>query len=173
MMPELIPVLEKDTIQKIVADVACRISTDYQDKELILLGVLKGSFIFLSDLMRQLSIQAKVDFIGASSYGSGTSSSEKIIITKDITIDIRNKDVLIVEDIVDTGLTLAFIVEHLKSFGPNSVKICAFLNKKERRKQAVSIDYAGYGVETGFLVGYGLDFNEQYRNLPDIYHLKI
>jgi hypoxanthine phosphoribosyltransferase len=173
MMPELIPVLDKDTIQKIVADVARRISIDYQDRELILLGVLKGSFIFLSDLMRQLSIQAKVDFIGASSYGSGTSSSEKIIITKDITIDIRNKDVLIVEDIIDTGLTLAFIIEHLKSFGPNSVKICAFLDKKERRKQMVSIDYAGYGVETGFLVGYGLDFNEQYRNLPDIYHLKI
>lgn len=172
-MPELIPVLKKDAIQKIVADVARRISTDYQDKELVLLGVLKGSFIFLSDLMRQLSIQAKVDFIGASSYGSGTSSSEKITITKDIDIDIRNKDVLIVEDIIDTGITLAYIIEHLKSFGPKSVKICAFLDKKERRKRAVSIDYTGYGVAAGFLVGYGLDFDEQYRNLPDIYHLKI
>ena len=172
-MPELILVLEKDKIQKIVADVADKISTDYQNKELILLGVLKGSFIFLSDLMRRLSIQAKVDFIGASSYGSGTSSSEKITITKDITIDIRNKDLLVVEDIIDTGFTLAYVIEYLKSFGPNSVKVCALLDKKERRQRAVCIDYIGYEVETGFLVGYGLDFNEKYRNLPDIYHLKI
>jgi hypoxanthine phosphoribosyltransferase len=172
-MPELIPVLEKDEIHKIVADVAQRISTDYQDKELILIGVLKGSFIFLSDLMRHLSIGAKVDFIGASSYGSGTSSSEQVKITKTIGIDIRGKDVLVVEDIIDTGFTMVDIIAYLKSLGPRSVKVCTLLDKKERRKRAVHIDYIGTKVEKGFLVGYGLDFDENYRNLPEIYHLKF
>jgi hypoxanthine phosphoribosyltransferase len=172
-MPELIPVLEKDEIHKIVADVAQRISTDYQDKELILIGVLKGSFIFLSDLMRHLSVGTKVDFIGASSYGSGTSSTEQVKITKTIGIDIRGKDVLIVEDIIDTGLTMVDIIAYLKSLRPRSVKVCTLLDKKERRKRAVHIDYIGTKVPKGFLVGYGLDFDEHYRNLPGIYHLKF
>ena len=115
----------------------------------------------------------KVDFIGASSYGSGTSSSEKVKITKNIGIDIREKDVLIIEDIIDTGLTLDFIKAYLESFRPQSVKVCTMLNKKERRKTSVVIDYIGHEFEKGFLVGYGLDFDEKYRNLPDIYHLKF
>ena len=172
-MPELVPILEKDDIDKIVAEVAHKISNDYQDKELILIGVLKGAFIFLSDLIRHLTIQVKVDFIGASSYGSGTSSSEKVKITKNIGIDIREKDVLIIEDIIDTGLTLDFIKAYLESFRPQSVKVCTMLNKKERRKTSVVIDYIGHEFEKGFLVGYGLDFDEKYRNLPDIYHLKF
>jgi hypoxanthine phosphoribosyltransferase len=172
-MSELVPVLEKDDIDKIVADVAHKISTDYQDKELVLICVLKGAFIFLADLMRHLTIPAKVDFIGASSYGSGTSSSEKVKITKKIGIDIRAKDILIIEDVIDTGLTVEFIMAYLASFGPSSVKVCTLLNKKERRKASVVIDYIGHEVEKGFLVGYGLDFDERYRNLPDIYHLKF
>jgi hypoxanthine phosphoribosyltransferase len=172
-MPELVPVLEKDNIDKIVADVAHKISSDYQDKELILIGVLKGSFIFLSDLMRHLSIEARVDFVGASSYGSGTSSSEDVKITKTINIDINEKDVLVIEDIIDTGLTLEFIKTYLESFKPKSVKVCTLLNKRARRKTAVDIDYVGYEFENGFLVGYGLDFDEKYRNLPDIYHLNF
>jgi hypoxanthine phosphoribosyltransferase len=172
-MPELVPILEKDDIDKIVADVAHKISTDYQDKELILVCVLKGAFIFLSDLIRHLTIQVKVDFIGASSYGSGTSSSEEVKITKTIGIDICGKDVLIIEDIIDTGLTLDFIKAYLESFRPQSVKVCTLLNKKERRKTSVVIDYIGHEFEKGFLVGYGLDFDEKYRNLPDIYHLKF
>lgn len=172
-MPELVPVLEKDNIDKIVADVAHTISTDYQNKEVILIGVLKGAFIFLSDLIRHLTIQAKVDFIGASSYGSGTSSSEDVKITKKISIDICAKDVLIIEDIIDTGLTLESIKSYLESFSPKSLKVCTLLNKKERRKTSVVIDYIGHEFEKGFLVGYGLDFDEKYRNLPDIYHLKF
>ena len=172
-MPELVPVLEKDNIEKIVADVAHDISSDYGDKELVLIGVLKGSFIFLSDLIRHLTIEVEVDFIGASSYGSGTSSSEEVNITKKINIDIHGKDVLIVEDIIDTGLTLAFIRAYLQSFGPRSIKVCALLNKRARRKTAVAVDYIGHEFEDGFLVGYGLDFDEKYRNLPDIYHLKF
>jgi hypoxanthine phosphoribosyltransferase len=172
-MPELVPVLKKNEIDKIVADVAHKISTDYQDKELILIGVLKGAFIFLSDLMRHLTIQTKMDFIGASSYGSGTSSSEEVKITKTINIDISGKDILIIEDIIDTGLTLNAIKAYLESFRPRSVKLCALLNKQERRQASVVIDYIGHEVEKGFLVGYGLDYDENYRNLPDIYHLKF
>jgi hypoxanthine phosphoribosyltransferase len=172
-MPELVPILGKDDIDKIVADVAHKISTDYQDKELILVCVLKGAFIFLADLIRYLTIQVQVDFIGTSSYGSGTSSSEEIKITKKTGIDICGKDVLIVEDIIDTGLTLDFIKAYLESFRPQSVKVCTLLNKRERRKTSVVVDYIGHEFEKGFIVGYGLDFDEKYRNLPDIYHLKF
>lgn len=172
-MPELIPVLKKDDIEHMVVQVANRISSDYQERELVLIGVLKGAYIFLSDLVRQMSIPTQVDFIGVSSYGAGTSSSEKIRLTKDIDIDVKNKDVLIIEDIIDTGLTLSYIVEHVKSFNPKTIKVCTLIDKRERRKSEVKIDYACHLVAEGFLVGYGLDYSEDYRNLPDIYHLKF
>ena len=172
-MPELIPVLKKDDIEHLVVQVASRISSDYQERELVLIGVLKGAYVFLSDLARQMSIPAQVDFIGISSYGADTSSSGKIRLTKDIDIDIKNKDVLIIEDIVDTGLTLSYIVEYLKSFSPKTIKVCALIDKRERRKSKVKIDYACHLTDEGFLVGYGLDYSEDYRNLPDIYHLKL
>ena len=172
-MPELIPVLKKDDIEHMVVQVASRISSDYQERELVLIGVLKGAYVFLSDLARQMSIPAQVDFIGISSYGADTSSSGKIRLTKDIDIDIKNKDVLIIEDIVDTGLTLSYIVEYLKSFSPKTIKVCALIDKRERRKSKVKIDYACHLTDEGFLVGYGLDYSEDYRNLPDIYHLKL
>lgn len=172
-MPELIPVLKKDDIEHMVVQVASRISSDYLERELVLIGVLKGAYVFLSDLARQMSIPAQVDFIGISSYGADTSSSGKIRLTKDIDIDIKNKDVLIIEDIVDTGLTLSYIVEYLKSFSPKTIKVCALIDKRERRKSKVKIDYACHLTDEGFLVGYGLDYSEDYRNLPDIYHLKL
>ena len=173
-MPEFIPVIDKSDILRRISRTADAISADYKDRELILIGVLKGAFVFLADLARQLKLEKiKIDFIQASSYGADTVSSENIVFKKDIDIDIRGKDVLLVEDIVDTGLTLVHLINHLRGFGPNSVKVCAMVDKRERRKTAVKVDYACAAVEKGFLVGYGLDYAEDYRNLPEIYHMKI
>ena len=172
-MRVLVPVLTKDVIEKKVAEVALKISDDYKDRELILVGILKGAFVFMSDLMRCLAVPVKLDFICASSYGAGTTSSGSIKLTKELGIDIKGKDVLIVEDIVDTGLTLSYLIDYVKSLGPASVKICALLDKRERRKVEIKIDYSCHVVEEGFLVGYGLDYAEDYRNLPEIYHLKL
>jgi hypoxanthine phosphoribosyltransferase len=172
-MSDLIPVLNKEQIDKIVADVAERISSDYQGRELILIGVLKGAFIFLSDLARYLTIPVKIDFVGLSSYGAGISPSESIQLTKEVEIDLRDKDVLVVEDIVDTGFSLIYLTKYLKRFGPKTVKICSLLDKRERRKADIAIDYVGHVIEEGFLVGYGLDHAERLRNLPGVYRLKI
>ncbi len=172
-MPELIPVLKKSEINNMVAQVARKISSDYQDHELILIGVLKGAFVFLSDLMLNLSIPVQVDFIRVASYGSDTSSSGRINLTKAVEIDVKNKDVLVVEDIVDTGLTLSYIIDYLKSFKPKTVKVCTLLDKRQRRQANVKIDYACHIVTEGFLVGYGLDYDEDYRDLPEIYHLQL
>ena len=173
-MPQFIPVFKKHEIQRQVLRVAETISTDYQGRELVLIGVLKGAFLFLADLARELKLEkVKIDFLQASSYGADTVSSENIVLKKDIDVDIRGKDVLVVEDIVDTGLTLAYLIRHLKGFGPKSVKVCAMIDKSERRKAAISVDYACTTVEKGFLVGYGLDYAEDYRNLPEIYHMKL
>ncbi|MGD2030628.1 MAG: hypoxanthine phosphoribosyltransferase [Desulfobacterales bacterium] len=172
-MPELIPVLNKNDIDNMVARVARRISTDYEDRELILIGILKGAFIFLSDLVRHLTIPVKLDFIRVCSYGADVSSSGNICLTKEIEIDVNHKDVLIVEDIVDTGLTLSFIIDYLKNFNPRTVKVCSLLDKRERRNENIKIDYTCHEVAEGFLVGYGLDYNENYRNLAEIYHLKL
>ena len=172
-MPELIPVLKKSDINNMVAQVARRISSDYQDHELILIGVLKGAFVFLSDLMLNLSIPVQVDFIRVASYGSDTSSSGRINLTKAVEIDVKNKDVLVVEDIVDTGLTLSYIIDYLKSFKPKTVKVCTLLDKRQRRQANIKIDYACHIVTEGFLVGYGLDYDEDYRDLPEIYHLQL
>jgi hypoxanthine phosphoribosyltransferase len=172
-MPELIPVLSQEEIATRVAEVAHAISNDYRDRDLILIGILKGAFIFLADLVRHLSIPVKVDFICASSYGQRTSSSGQLKLIKDVDLNIRNKDVIIVEDIVDTGLTLAALIAHLKSSGAASVRICALIDKHERRKTDVTVDYVCHDVDEGFLVGYGLDYAEFYRNLPEVYHLKL
>lgn len=171
---EFVPILKKEEIKKRIAETAKKISEDYKSRELILIGVLKGAFVFLSDLARSLADdRIKVDFLQAASYGSGSVSSEKIVLKKDIDIDINNKDILIVEDIVDTGITLSYLIEHLKTYHPKSIKICAMIDKRERRKSDIKVDYACSVVEDGFLVGYGLDYAEDYRNLPDIYHLKF
>jgi hypoxanthine phosphoribosyltransferase len=172
-MRELVPVFTKSEIDKKVAEAALKISNDYKGRDLVLVGILKGAFVFMSDLMRCLKVPVKLDFVCASSYGAGTATSGNIKLTKEIGIDIKGRDVLIVEDIVDTGLTLAYLVDYLKSFGPASVRICALLDKRERRKAEIVIDYSCLVVEEGFLVGYGLDYAEDYRNLPEIYHLKL
>ncbi|MGD2272103.1 MAG: hypoxanthine phosphoribosyltransferase [Desulfobacterales bacterium] len=171
-MSDLIPVLTKEEIDKAVSDIARRISSDYKGCDLILIGVLKGAVIFLSDLIRKITIPVKVDFVRLSSYGAETSSSGNIHLSKDVEIDLKNKDVLIIEDIVDTGLSLTYLSDHIKSFGPNSVKICALIDKHERRKTDITIDYVGRVIQEGFLVGYGLDYAEKFRNLPEVYHLK-
>ena len=156
-----------------VSRVARKISSDYQNQELILLGILKGAFVFLSDLVRHLTIPVKLDFIRVCSYGGSTSSSGKIRLTKDIEIDIKNKNVLLVEDIVDTGLTLSYLIDYLKTFNPKTVKVCALIDKHERRDAKIKIHYPCHKVTEGFLVGYGLDYNEDYRYLAGIYHLKL
>jgi hypoxanthine phosphoribosyltransferase len=172
-MPELIPVLTETEIEQNIQLLAHRISEDYRNKNLVMIGVLKGAFVFLSDLMRRLTIPVEVEFIRLSSYGKSHTSSGRIDIRDDIALDLKDKDVLIVEDIVDTGLTLSTLAEHLKTFMPKSVKICALVDKLERRKTDCKVDYACHTVEGGFLVGYGLDYAEKYRNLPAIYHLKL
>ena len=173
-MPDFTPVIKKDEIERQISRIAEVISTDYQGCELVLIGVLKGAFLFLADLARQLELEhVKIDFLQASSYGADTVSSENIVLKKDIDVEIRDKDVLVVEDIVDTGLTLAYLIDHLKGLGPKSIKVCAMIDKNERRKADVKVDYACTTVEKGFLVGYGLDYAEDYRNLPEIYHMKL
>ena len=172
-MPDLTPVLEKEAIAGLVSKVAGSISADYQNGSLVLIGVLKGAFIFLSDLARCLTIPAQIDFIRVASYGAGSSSSGRLRLSKDLEMDIAGKDVLIVEDIVDTGLTLQRLVDHLKSYGPRSVKTCTFIDKTERREVPIAPDYFCHRVEEGFLVGYGLDYAEDYRYLQGLYHLKF
>ena len=155
-------------IQSKVKDLARQISSDYADKEPILIGILNGVVFFFTDLVMSLSIPSKIDFIRVSSYGSNKASSGTINLVKDVEIPVKGEDLIVVEDIVDTGLTLNYLVEKLKNREPASVKICALIDKTERREQEVAIDYCGFRVQEGFLVGYGLDYAEQYRYLPDI-----
>jgi len=172
-MPELIPVLKREDIEESTASVARQISAAYKGRTLVLVGVLKGAFIFMADLARRLTIPVEIDFVRAASYGSGTISCGKIELTKEIDINIEGKDVLIVEDIVDSGLTLTYIVNYLKTLKPATVRVCTLLDKLERRQSKVKVDYACHTIEKGFLVGYGLDYDEAYRELPAIYHLKF
>ena len=164
--------IARAAIDKRVAELADAISRDYEGKEVILIGILKGAFIFMADLIRKLRLPCKVDFVRLASYGTGTMSSGNIMITKDIETQIKGKDVLVVEDIVDTGLTLSFLVGKLKERYPRSLKVCVFLDKKERRKIPFEADYIGFDIPDRFVVGYGLDFNEMYRFLPDVYEIK-
>lgn len=156
-------------IQKRVKELADQISQDYAGRELIIVGILKGAFIFMADLIREISIPCRVDFARLASYGAGSESSGKVVMTKDIETSIKGRDVLIVEDILDTGLTMQYYVDWMKERNPNSLKICVFLDKRKRRKVSFEADYVGFTMEDGFVVGYGLDFNEQYRFSPDIY----
>jgi len=159
----------REEIRDKVSKLADAISEDYRGREIVLIGVLKGAFIFMADLIRCLKIPCVVDFIRVASYGSGSVSSGQVIIRKDIETDIEGKDVLIVEDIIDTGITLHFLVETLKERKPRSLKVCAFLDKRARRKVKFEADYVGFTMEDGFVVGYGLDFNEMSRFHPEVY----
>jgi hypoxanthine phosphoribosyltransferase len=162
----------RDAIQKRVRELASQISKDYADRELIIIGVLKGAFIFMADLIREISIPCRIDFTRLASYGDGSDSSGKVVMTKDIETSIKGRDILIVEDILDTGLTLQYLVGWLKERNPDSLKICVLLDKRKRRKVSFEADYVGFTIDDGFVVGYGLDFNEKYRFSPDIYVIK-
>lgn len=164
--------ISKTKIQKKVAELARRISNDYKGRGLVLIGVLKGAFVFLSDLVRNLTIPVLIDFIQVASYGASTTSSGVIKIKKDIDLPIVDKDVLIVEDIVDYGYTMDYLLKFIGNKKPRTVKICALLDKPSRRRVEIPIDYRGFVVPDKFVVGYGLDFNENYRNLPYIGYLE-
>ncbi|KFO67398.1 hypoxanthine phosphoribosyltransferase [Smithella sp. SCADC] len=159
----------RDEIQKRVREIASQISKDYAGRELVVIGILKGAFIFMADLVRELSVPCKVDFVRVASYGAGSESSGKVVMTKDIETSIKGRDILIVEDIVDSGLTLQYLVNWFKERSPHSLKICVFLDKRKRRKVSFEADYAGFTIDDGFVVGYGLDFDEQFRFFPDVY----
>jgi hypoxanthine phosphoribosyltransferase len=165
-------ILDTATLQGRIKELGRIISQDYAGKNLVVIGVLKGAFIFMADLVRVLDVPLALDFIQVSSYGKGSSSSEEIILKSAPTIDLAGRDVLLVEDIVDSGLTIQWLRDHLACQGANSVKVCALIDKGERRAHPVHIDYCGFFIPQGFLVGYGLDLNEQYRSLPAIYHLQ-
>jgi len=163
--------LSRRQIASIVKSLADQISKDYQKKELVLVCILKGAFMFLSDLIRHLQIPVQVDFVRLSSYGAGTQTSGRIEITKDIETPIEGKDILIIEDIIDSGRTLQFLKDRLSLANPRSVKICALLDKKARREVEIQADYVGKEVPNVFVIGYGIDFNEDYRNLPEVYYV--
>jgi hypoxanthine phosphoribosyltransferase len=164
--------IAQETIQSRVYELAQEISSDYADEEPIMIGILNGVVFFFVDLVKALTIPITIDFIRASSYGSGTISKGTITYSKDVEIDVKDKHVIIVEDIVDTGLTLNQIIKRVEKKGPKSIRICALIDKGERRSEEVALDYSGFQVEKGFLVGYGLDHDERYRYLPDIFVLK-
>ena len=169
----LVPRLTTEELDQRLDELADRINRDYGDQDLVLIGVLKGAFVFLADLARRLTMPIQVDFVRLASYGKGTESCGEIRITKDIEMSIEGRHVLIIEDIVDTGTTLAWYLEHLKNSNPASVKICALVDKTERREKDVPVEYVGIRVEKGFLVGYGLDYSEKFRNLPGIFEVQF
>jgi hypoxanthine phosphoribosyltransferase len=169
MADTLKKLFDKDEIRSAVKRLAEAITRDFDDEELVLVSVLKGSFMFISDLMREIGNPVVVDFIRASSYGSGTATSGQVTLTKDLETDIAGKNVIIIEDIIDSGLTLTAIRELLLARNPRSLKICALVDKRARRKVEIEGDYVGFSIEDGFIVGYGVDYAERYRNLPAIY----
>ena len=164
--------ISEEKIAEIVSDLGAKISEDYKDKNLLMVSVLKGSVIFMSDLMRKLTIPCRIDFMAVSSYNGGTKSSGEVKIIKDLDKPIEGYDLLVVEDVLDSGLTLDYILKLLKSRNPKSIKICTLLDKPQRRKVNITADYSGFEIPDEFIVGYGLDYDEKYRNLPFIGCLK-
>jgi hypoxanthine phosphoribosyltransferase len=158
--------LEEDVVAGRVAELGAEISRDYEGRDLLLVGVLKGAVFFMADLMRQLTIPCEVDFMAISSYGASTDSSGVVRILKDLDINIEGRDVLVVEDIIDSGLTLSYLIRNLESRNPASLEICALLTKPARREIDVGVRYTGFEIPNEFVIGYGLDFDERYRNLP-------
>lgn len=155
-----------------VRELGQKITGDYRGKDLIIVGILKGAFIFMADLVREIDLPLQLDFMDVTSYGPSTKSSGEVKIIKDLDHSIQDKHVVIVEDIVDTGLTLKYITEILKKRGPHSVKICCLLDKPSRRETDIRPDYIGYSIDDNFVVGYGLDYDEKYRNYPAVCILK-
>ena len=164
--------ISEKKIHEEIEQIARQISADYSGKDIVLMGILKGAFIFLADLCRQISLNHEIDFVGAKSY-EGASSTGKLVFTKKPDLNLENKHVLLVEDIVDTGQTLSKIIEFIWSLNPASVKICTLIDKHERRTVHIDVDYHCFVLEKGFLIGYGLDYNEKYRNHSAIYSLNL
>jgi hypoxanthine phosphoribosyltransferase len=158
--------IDESSLQARIAELGDEISRDYDGRDLLLVGVLKGAVFFMSDLMRNLTIPCEVDFMAISSYGDSTDSSGVVRILKDLDINIDGRDVLVVEDIIDSGLTLSYLMRNLEAREPASLEICALLTKPERREIEVPVRYVGFEIPNRFVIGYGLDFAERYRNLP-------
>jgi len=168
---KLKPLFSREHIQGKIAETAKKISDDYRDKKPIMIAILKGSFVFLADIIRDLDIDVNIEFVQISSYGASKTSSGTCIIHKDITTDIKDRDVIIIEDIVDSGNTLNFFIKHLEKQKPASIKTCTLINKTVRREHNLVIDYYAFDINDEFIVGYGLDYDEQFRNLSGIYEL--
>ena len=164
--------ISQEKLEKIVKSLAKQIEKDYNGKEFMMVGLLKGSVVFMADLMKKINLDFSIDFIVASSYGSGTESSGLVRIVSDLTQPVDGKDILIVEDIVDSGNTLNFVMNYLMTKGARSVKVCTLCDKPDRRKVPLKVDYCGTEIPDEFIVGYGLDYAEKYRNLPYIGILK-
>jgi hypoxanthine phosphoribosyltransferase len=160
--------ISREEIKNTVARLAKEIKEDYRDTQPLLISALKGSFVFMADLIRQLDLPVEIDFIKLSSYGAGMKSSGEVKVVQELKTPIKGRDVLVIEDIVDTGLTISFLLNYLRKKKPASLKLCALTDKPSRRKTPVSIDYLGFTLPDKFIVGYGLDLNEKFRNLPDI-----
>ena len=160
-------IFEKEIADKVKA-IAKQIEKDYEGEELLVVGILKGASVFVSDLIRNINLDVNIDFMSVSSYGNGTESSGTVRILKDLDVDIANKNVLIFEDIIDSGLTLSNLVKELGIRNPKSLKLCTLLDKPERRTVNIPVDYVGFVIEDKFIVGYGIDWAEKYRNLPYI-----
>jgi hypoxanthine phosphoribosyltransferase len=168
MTERIVTMLDEATIKKRVAELGAQITAEYKDRHLVLIIVLKGSFVFAADLARCIALPLRIDFLGVRSYGEGTESSGVVQITQDLSRPIEGEDVIIVEDIVDTGLTIAHLMDLLRTRKPQSVKVCALLHKPARARVQIPLDFLGFTIEDKFVVGYGLDVAEHHRNLPYI-----
>ncbi len=163
-------ILSSSAIQEKTEELGREIAKDYQDKKLLVIGVLKGAFIFMADLVRAIDLPLLTDFIQVSSYGNATESEGKITLVHEPSISLEGYDILLVEDIVDSGLTMKWLTNHFMDKGAASVKVCSLIDKNERREHPITIHYTGFKIAEGFLIGYGLDYNESYRNLSGVFH---
>jgi hypoxanthine phosphoribosyltransferase len=164
--------IDEDALAGKITELADEISNDYAERDLLLIGVLKGAVFFMADLMRQITVPCEVDFMAISSYGGSTDSSGVVRILKDLDINIRDRDVLVVEDIIDSGLTLSYLLKNLRSRRPATIEVCSLLCKPEQLKADIEVKYKGFDIPSVFVVGYGLDYAERYRNLPFVATLR-
>lgn len=167
------PLITQRQIEKRIRELGTKITTDYEGRELVMICLLKGAYVFFADLVRNIHIPVNVDFMMVSTYGARASSSGEVKIISDLSSSIKGRDVLLVEDIVDSGLTLSYLYKTIKAKDPRSLKLCALLDKVERRRHEIPIDYIGFTVPNKYVIGYGLDYQDRYRNLPYIAVLDV
>lgn len=171
MTTSMQPIIDQEAIALRVRELGASISTHYGDEPLVMVCVLKGAFIFFADLVRAMSIDPEVDFVRLASYGAQTSRKERILFSKDMELSIQDKHVLVVDDIVDTGHSAHYLLNVLRMRGAKSLRVCAMIDKRERREVDVTVDFPGFVLSEGFVIGYGLDYAERYRHLPAVYTL--